>query len=85
MVQKAAELVVQRREEMAQSLFGGLPDEQLDDQPEEQASQDDEQAEDDSQETFSDDDIEEFLDQNLDDLLQDLDNIEAENDQEDSQ
>lgn len=92
MVQKAAELVAQRREEMSQSIFGGIPQDdveqevdQTEDNPEDVQAYDAEQQEDGNQEdTFSDDDIEEFLDQNLDDLLQDLDNIEAEN-EEDSQ
>lgn len=84
MVQKAGELVAQRREEMAQTVFGGLPQDeyqQEDDTPED-ATDNQDAVEVDDQDTFSDDDIEEFLDQNLDDILQDLDNIEAEDDQE---
>jgi hypothetical protein len=80
MAQKAGEMVVQRRDEMAQSVFGGLPQQEVDDQSEAGT-----ESEEDSEETFSDEDIDDFLDQNLEDLLQDLDNIEAENDTEDSQ
>lgn len=87
MVQKAGEMVAQRRDEMASDMFGGVPQQAEVEQSEVDTEESSEiESEDNGQEeTFTDDDIDEFLNQNLEDLLQDLDNIEAENDQENSQ
>lgn len=83
MVQKAGEMIAQARDEMAQSVFGGIPQEQEVDQQEMETEDSSEDVG--QEETYTDDDIDDFLNQNLEDLLQDLDNIEAENDQENSQ